>query len=153
MKESIRAAADALLIAATSVVAVVCVYTLSRSDRTNRPEAARQLDPSQVRTLVAHRTDCDEAPFHFVIGNGVLYGDGEVVETDAWRARTPYPGLPDPDDRRRTAAVGIVMAGRPSPTPMQRLALEDLARRLRADFTMTEIGIESHCDVSAASHP
>lgn len=153
MKESIRAAADALLIAATSVVAVVAVYTLSRDDRPAIPAAARQLDVSRIRTLVAHGTDCDEAPFHFVIGNGVLYGDGEVVETDAWRARAPYPDLPDPDDRRRTVAVGLVMAGRDAPTAAQRAALEELAKHLRAAYTVTEIEIESHCGAMAASRP
>lgn len=139
MKESIRAAADALLVAATSVVAVVCAYTLTQSDRANRPPASKQLDPTRVATVVVHRTDCDAAPFHFIVGNGVLYGDGEIVETEAWASRTPYPGLPEPDARRRTVGVGVVTVGRDGSTAAQAAALEALASKLGG------VALASHC--------
>ena len=128
----------------------VAAYTLTRPDPFQRTAEARQLDPAAVRVIVAHRTDCPDFryhPYHFIIGNGVLYGDGEVVETEAWRGRTAYPDLHDRDARRRTVAVGIVVAGRAGPTSAQRGAVLDLSRHLQNSYTLRAVRVIEHVDL------
>jgi hypothetical protein len=149
VKGAIRAAADSLLIAATIVVTVAFAYAFTHPDRTAAPEAARRLDVGAVGTVVVHRLDCPDfrrRSFHFVIGDGLLYGDGQIVETDAWRAREPAAAIADRDERRRTVTVGLVSAGHDRPTSAQSRALDALRSRLRQEFTPREIRVMEHAE-------
>lgn len=141
MKEAIQAATDALLIAATAVVAVACFYTLSQPDVVPLPAAARNIEAGEIRMVVLHRSDCPDfyhRSFHFIIGNGVLYGDGEVIPTEAWKSGDPYPELHDRDARRHTVSVGLVLAGLHRPTDAQHAAVASLAASLGSGIRTVE---------------
>jgi hypothetical protein len=84
---------------------------------------------SALRAIVIHDLDRPHdgpMPFHFVVGDGGAFPDGQIVVTERWKRQE--------GDRTIDVALG------PAHTPKQEAALLELLAHLRRDCGITDVG-------------
>lgn len=144
-KGAFEAFRDSLLIAALAALGLLCLHTVREPASGAAPQPPG-LDLQAISSIVVHDSSCPNADrdYHFVIGNGVLHADGEIVTTDAWRKQKTCPGLRDEARARATVSVALVTAGAERPTPAQERALQRLAKFLEGSCGVESPEIVAH---------
>jgi N-acetyl-anhydromuramyl-L-alanine amidase AmpD len=82
----------------------------------------------------------DALGYHFVIGNGIGYGDGEVFVGERWQKQMHGAHCKTPDNRYNQRGIGICLIGNLDDHTPTRAQVETLARLVR--FLVEECGIE-----------
>lgn len=100
------------------------------------PHAAK----GAYRGIVVHDLDHPHPgrgfPFHFVVGDGGSFPDGEVIATDRWR-------------RQEGSVVEIALS--PGHTEKQEKALLRLLARLRRDYRIASDSVGTHRELEPAA--
>ncbi len=101
--------------------------------------ASNIASPQSMRSYHINQRGWDELGYHFVIGNGVAYGDGAVYVGERWKKQMTGAHCKVPGNHYNEHGIGICLIGnfeQARPTPRQ---IESLARLV--DFLTRKCGI------------
>jgi len=101
--------------------------------------ASANATPQGMRDYHMNVRGWDELGYHFVVGNGVNYGDGQVFIGQRWKSQMHGAHCKTPGNHYNDHGIGICLIGdfqTGRPTPKQ---LDSVARLVR--FLMNECGI------------
>ncbi len=101
--------------------------------------ANAKASPDAMRSYHMNTRGWDELGYHFVIGNGIAYGDGAVYVGNRWKKQMTGAHCKTPGNQYNEHGVGICLIGdlqKTKPTPRQ---MESLARLV--NFLCQKCGI------------
>ncbi len=101
--------------------------------------ASDKSTPQGMRDYHMRQRGWDELGYHFVIGNGVGYGDGQVFVGERWRRQMHGAHCKTPGNHYNEHGIGICLIGNLEAHPPTAKQVESLAKL--ASFLSTKCGI------------
>lgn len=101
--------------------------------------ASANATPQGMRDYHMNVRGWDELGYHFVVGNGVNYGDGQVFVGQRWKSQMHGAHCKTPGNHYNEHGVGICLIGDFQTGQPSQKQLDSVARLVR--FLITECGI------------
>lgn len=101
--------------------------------------ASPKSSPQSMRDYHMNVRGWDELGYHFVVGNGIAYGDGEVFVGQRWKDQMHGAHCKTPGNHYNDHGIGICLIGDFQTGQPTRKQLDSVAQLVR--FLMTECGI------------